>query len=740
MSPEQVRGDVLDARTDIFSFGAVLYEMATGQHAFAGATSGVIFHAILAESSRPVAELNSAVPPELAAIINHALEKNREARYSSAARLRDDLAKLQRTLDSGVVPSSATGPVSRISRRPVAESTETAGFARRRRWTIAAGASVAAIVIIALAGVYLHFHRARKLTEKDTIVLADFANNTGDAVFDDTLKTALNISLRQSPFLNVFSDSDVAKTLKLMSRPADTKLTAEVAGEICQRAGSKAYIAGSIAGLGSEYVLGLKAVNCRSGDTLAEEQATAASKEKVLNALGHAASRLRSALGESLATVQKFDVPLEQVTTSSLEALQAYSLGLKMEREKGATAAMPYYQGAIELDPNFAVGYLGVASLYYNLEQEERAKGYFTKAFQLRERTSEREKLTISALYYRIVTGERDKAAQTFQQEIDNYPRHYQSYFNLGLVYGDLGNYEQALEAARQGLHLASNDPTGYVSLAGYTLALQRLDEARQIIHDAQARKIDNVYLHQLLYPLAFLAGDSAGMVEQQQWFAGQQQYEDWGLALAADTAAYGGHVGQARQLTQRAADSANRTDNKERGAIWQAISAQRDAAYGYPAEARQSATDALKLVPTSQGVESEAALAFAMAGDAAQAESLAEDLGKHFPLDTQMQGIWLPAIRGQVALDQKDPASALNALRAGSAIELGQIQFALNTSCLYSVYVRGEAYLAAGQGSAAAAEFQKIIDHSGIVWNCWTGSLAHLGVARANALQAKTS
>jgi hypothetical protein len=269
---------------------------------------------------------------------------------------------------------------------------------------------------------------------------------------------------------------------------------------------------------------------------------------------------------------------------------------------------------------------------------------------------------------------------------------------------------------------------------------LQRLDEARQIIHDAQARKIDNVYLHQLLYPLAFLAGDSAGMAEQQKWFAGQQQYENWGLALASDTAAYGGHVGQARQLTQRAVDSAIRTDNKESGAIWQAIAAQWEAAYGNPPKARQMAAEALKLDPTSTGTESEAALRLALAGDTAGAERLGQDLGKHFPLDTQMQGIWLPAIQGQVALDQKNPASALNALHAASAIELGQIQFVLNTSCLYPVYVRGEAYLAAGQGNEAAAEFQKILDHGGIVWSCWTGALARLGVARANALESRTA
>ena len=740
MSPEQVRADPLDARTDIFSFGAVLYEMATGQQAFGGATSGVIFHAILAESSRPVAELNSAVPPELGAIINHAMEKDREARYASAARLRGDLAKLQRTLDSGVALSSATGPASRIPRRPVTESTETGSPARRRPWTIAAGASVAAIVIIALAaGTYLHFHRAPKLTEKDTIVLADFANSTGDAVFDDTLKTALNVSLRQSPFLNVFSDSDVAKTLKLMSRPADTKLTPEVAGELCQRAGSKAYIAGSIAGLGSEYVLGLKAVNCRSGDTLAQELVTAAAKEKVLNALGEAASRLRSELGESLASVQKLDVPLAEATTSSLEALKAYSLGLKAYNEKGIASPLPYYQRAIELDPNFAMGYYSAGVNYANLAEPGKANEYLTKAFQLREHASELERLRITANYYRYVTGELDKAAQTYEREIESYPRQDAAYVNLGIVLAHQGQYEKAAEITRQAVGLTPDQFYGYANLANYALAVQYFDEARQRIHQAQSRKADDLVLRNALYALAFLGADSAAMAEQQQWFAGKPEYRAYGIALDSDTAAYGGHLAQARKLTQQAVDSAIRADSKENGAIWQAISAQQEAAYGNPAEARQSAAEALKLVPTSQGVEVETALAFALAGDMSRAESLAQDLGKRFPLDTQMQSLWLPAIQAQLALDRKNPASAVNALQAAFPIELGKIAFVPNISCLYHVYIRGEAYLAAGQGNAAASEFQKILDHNGIVWNCWTGALAQLGLARAYALESKT-
>jgi Tfp pilus assembly protein PilF len=512
-----------------------------------------------------------------------------------------------------------------------------------------------------------------------------------------------------------------------------------VARELCQRAGSKAYLAGTIGSLGSQYVLGLKAVNCRSGDTLAEEQVTAASKEKVLDTLGQAASKLRGELGESLATVQKLDVPLEQATTPSLEALQAYSLGRKAGNEKGAAAALPYDQRAIQLDPNFVLGYNVLGVDYDNLGEPGRASEYFAKAFQLREHASEREKLNIAADYHANVTGELDKAAQTYQETIGSYPRDFRSYGNLGIVYGAQGQYEKAAEVTRQAMHLAPDAVDHYVNLANYTLALQRFDEARQSIHEAQARKLDNFILRNALYALAFLGADSAAMAEQQQWFAGKPE-ENFGLALASDTEAYGGHLGKARELTKRAVDSAIRADNKESGAIFQAIAAQREAAFGNPAEARQSAPEALKLAPASQGVEVEAALAFAMAGDAARAESLAQDLGKRFPLDTQIQSLWLPAIQAQLALDKKNPTAALNTLQAASAIELGQIQFVANTSCLYPTYVRGEAYLAAGQGSPAAAEFQRILDHSGIVWNCWTGTLAHLGMARANALESRIS
>jgi DNA-binding winged helix-turn-helix (wHTH) protein/tetratricopeptide (TPR) repeat protein len=596
------------------------------------------------------------------------------------------------------------------------------------------------VALLVAGGLYYRALRSTRLTEKDTIVLADFTNTTGDAVFDDTLKTALSVSLRQSPFLNVLPDSEVARTLQQMTRPASTKLTPEITRELCQRAGSKAYIAGSIGNLGSEYVLGLKAVNCQNGDTLAEELVTAASKEKVLDALGKAASKLRPELGESLATVQKFDVQLEQATTSSLEALKAYSLGRKAQNEKGPAAALPHFQRAIELDPNFAIAYRVVGSDYRNLGEPGRGSEYYTKAFQLREHASEREKLAIAADYYLNETGELDKAAQTYQEEIENYPRESGAYGGLGNELAELGRYELAEEMTRQAVRLAPDDVGWYENLATYSVALQRFDEARQIIREAYARKMDDSTLHSVLYALAFFGADSGAMAEQQQWFAGKPEYENYGLALASDTEAYGGHLAKARELARRAVDSSIREDNKENGALLQAIAAQREAAYGNPALAGQSAAEALKLAPTHpSAAAAEAALAFAMAGDIERAESLAQDLAKRFPLDTQMQSLWLPAIQAQLALDKNNTAAALNALKNSSTTELGNIPFVPNLSCLYPMYVRGEAYLADGQGNAAAAEFQKILDHSGIVWNCWTGALARLGKARANALQSRT-
>ena len=654
MSPEQARGEELDARTDLFSFGTVLYEMATGRMAFQGNSAAVIYESILNRTPVAASQINQGLPPKLDEIIGKALEKDRKLRYQSAADIRTDLQRLKRDSDTSRSAAATAQVESKSARKSI-------------RWAAVAGATLLAIGL-AVGGWLFFSRKAHALTDKDTIVLADFENKTGDAVFDDALKTALNVSLRQSPYLNVLSDSKVAKTLRMMTRPADTKLTPEIARELCQRAGSTAYIAGSIANLGTEYVLGLKAINCQTGDTLAQEQVTATAKEKVLDTLGESISKLRGELGESLTSMRKFDVPLAEATTTSLEALNAYSLGLKAESEKGPAASLPYYQRAIELDPSFAMAYRAVGLVYAYLGQRGRAIEYHTKAFQLREHASERERLSIEAAYYSNVTGELDKAAQVYQEEIESYPREARAYGDLATVYSEQGHFDKALEMIHQQKMLDPESRGG----EAYLLALQRFDEMRKLVHDAPKQEIDKIRPD--LYGLAFIERDSPTMAEQLQWYAGSPADENTGLALASDTEAYAGRVRRARELTKQAVDSALRADSKEAAAIWQAIAAQWEAAYGNSRESRQAAAKTLRLAPASPGAGVEAAVAFALAGDGARAESLAQDLGKRFPLDTQMQSIWLPVVHAQVALNRKKPALALNILQAASPIELGNI------------------------------------------------------------------
>src|SRR5579872_4982926 len=582
MSPEQVRAKELDARSDLFSFGAVLYEMATGALPFHGESSGVIFKAILDSAPPAPIRFNRNIPPDLERIINKALEKDRNLRYQHAADMRTDLQRLKRDTESGragvtdepraetssasqskadvPAPPSVTDRVRTDQVRTDHVGTAALGRSGRAKLGGYIAAAVVLVLVIA-AGLYWRSRPTPRLTDKDTVVLADFANSTGDAIFDDTLKTALNVSLRQSPFLNVLSDGDIARTLKQMTRTADTKLTAPVAREICQRADSKAYIAGAIGSLGSKYVLELKAVNCQSGDLLAEEQVTAASKEKVLDALGDAASKLRGELGESLATVQKFDVPLQQATTSSLDALKELSLGKEADSSKGTAASLPHYQRAIQLDPNFAMGYRAAGGDYVSLGELGRASEYITKAFQLREHASEREKLAIVADYTSSVTGELDKAAQAYQEQIETYhdPGLYAS---LGAVYYSQGQYEKAAELTGQAVRLFPGNVGYYENLANDQLALQRFDKARKTVENLQARKMDDFALHNSLYALAFVGSDATAMADQQHWFADKPAYENFGLALASDTEGYTGHMRKARELTRRAVDSAIRADN----------------------------------------------------------------------------------------------------------------------------------------------------------------------------------
>ncbi|HSY98954.1 MAG TPA: serine/threonine-protein kinase [Terriglobales bacterium] len=750
MSPEQLRARDLDARTDLFSFGVVLYEMATGASPFRGESSAVITEAILNRTPVPPLRLNPATPPKFEDVINRALEKDRNLRYQHANEMRAELQRLKRDTETGrtAVASSEPGTTASVpaTSRTVAtlvarasSASVVATQAHCFRWVAITGVAVL-VIGLAVSGWLYFARRAHALTDRDTIVLADFANSTGDPVFDDTLRQALTVALNQSPFLNVLSENKIAATLKLMSRPADTKLTPDVARELCERVGSRAYMAGSITNLGSQYVLGLKAVNCQSGDSLAQEQVTAAAKEKVLDALGQGAAKMRGELGESLASVQKFDVPLIEATTSSLEALKAYSLGGKVERQKGSVAALPYVERSIQLDSNFAMGYRAVAIAYYNMGELERAREYYSKAFELREHAGGRERQMIVSDYYSAVTGDLNKAAQSYQQLIESYPRDAAAYGNLATVYMQMAQYEKSIEASRQCSRFSPDLVAPYGNIANSLLALQQFDLARQIILQTQARKMDYFVFHNGLYALAFLALDSSALSQQQAWFAGQPDSEFLGQSLASDTEAYSGHLRKARFLTKQSVESAVNSDSKESGAIWIENAALREAAFGNAREAKEAVVDGLKLAPASQSVGVEAALAYAMAGNTVRAESMSKDLDRRYPLDTQVQSLWLSAIRAQVALNRKNPSMAIESVQTAVPIELGQITFVNNISCLYPTYIRGKAYLAAGQGKPAAAEFQKILDHSGIVWNCWTGVLAHLGVARANALQAKTS
>jgi len=641
------------------------------------------------------------------------------------------------------VPAPAPAPAPSVaSEAVVAIRKEGEGFFSRPARAIILSAAAVVLGLVVLGSIFPHHFRKRQLTQEDLIVIGDFENSTGEAIFDDALKTGLTVSLRQSPFLNILSDRQVTNTLKLMTRSPNAKLTAEVAREVCLRAGGSAYVTGAIGSLGNEYVLELKAAECQNLRVLAREQVTAESKDKVVEELGRAAISLRNQLGESLATVQRFDVPLEQATTSSLEALKAYSLAEKTAHEAGAAQSLPYAQRAIELDPSFAMAYKAVGVHYFNLAEPARANEYLARAYELRDHASAREGLKIRASYWSM-TGDLDQAAEAYQEAISEYPRDVAGYNNLGIIVAQQGEYEKAAEITLQGVRIAPDEATLDENLAGYLIALERYQEARQVIRNWQARKPENYVFPSDLYGLAFLSSDREEMAAEEQWFAGKPEYENLGLELAADTEAFAGRVKSAHAFTARAVESAIRADRKETGAIWQAIAAQREAAYGMLGPARASAAQALKLAPESKGVQAETALAYALAGDDLRARALAKDLRMRYPRDTQMQMVWLPDIEAQLNLKRGRAVLALKQLEIPKpAAELGAISFAPNGagSCLYTDYIRGQAYLAAGQGSAAEAEFQKILGHRGIVWNCWTGALAQLGVARGNALEARNS
>jgi eukaryotic-like serine/threonine-protein kinase len=731
MSPEQVRGDDLDLRTDIFALGLLLYEMATALQAFSGRTGGAIIEAILTRAPVSVRKVNPQIPPELEEIIKKCLDKDRNLRYPTAAAVRTDLQWLKRASESGQV-SSGTGFVP-------AAMPPTPALVRRFGWKPVAAALL--VALLAVSGWFYNARRAHALTGLDTIVLADFINKTGDPIFDDTLRQGLAAQLQQSPFLSLISEQRIQQTLRLMGKPTDSKLSPAIAGDVCLRVGSKAYLSGSISSMGTQYVIGVSAVNCQTGDYLAQEQFTATGKENILKALGEAATRLREKLGESLKTVQKLDTPIEEATTSSLEALQAYSLGRKtMQGMADYTAAVPLFERSIQLDPNFAMAYASLGTTYHNLGEKILAAENTRKAYELRGHVSEWEKFYIESHYHHFVTGDLEKARQDYELWEQIYPRELVPPTNLGVIYQTLGQHDKSLAQFREAFRLSPPDGLNFGNLVLGYIHLNRLDDARTFANEALTKNFDSADLRFNLYQLAFLKHDLPGMAQQISWSAGKPGKENIMLYLEAGTAAFAGKLSVARELSRQAATSAARAGEKEMAAGSESAAALWEALYGNASEARQRAASTLA---HSNGRDAQFVAAFALSliGDSARAQALADDLQKRFPEDTVVRFNYLPTLRAQLALIVPNHgAKAVEALAAASPYELGVPGSSTFWTNLYPLYVRGEAFLDAQQGIQAAAEFQKILDWPGVVVNEPIAALAHLQIGRANVIQGDTT
>jgi tetratricopeptide (TPR) repeat protein len=602
----------------------------------------------------------------------------------------------------------------------------------KRIWKIAA---LIAFIILLIAGSLFYRSRQTKvLSDKDTIVLADFNNTTGDPVFDGTLRQGLASQLEQTPFLTLVSDSIVAHNLTLMSKPRDARLTPDLAREVGQRLGAAATIEGSISVLGAEYVVSLKAVNCRDGSLLAQEQETSTGKEHVLNALGQAATKLRKRLGESLASVQKYDALPEDITTSSLEALQAYALGNKAtDIDNDYLTAITFFQRAISLDPNFAMAYLLLAESYQPQGELALAAENTRKAYELRERTSDHEKLSIEVFYEIVVMGNLEAARRSCELIAQTYPHDESVQIYLWYIYLICGDYARADTAAKRAFEINRDSSNNYVSLMYCDQYLGRLDQAKAAAEQSRAKKLNSPWYPLILYVVDFLQNDPAGMAQQAAATVGIPGVEDQMFFVQSDTAACHGNFGEARELTRRAVDSARRAQEKETAAEYLGHNAVREAIVGSSVVAKEDAQSALSSIKGKHG-EGFSAIAFALAGDVADANRAIEDLTKRFPQDTVVQTRYLPMGRSALALNSGNAQAALDALTAAAPYELGHTNEDF-TFALYPVYLRGEAYLAAKNGAAAATEFQKILDHSGVVGNEPIGALAHLGLGRAFAL-----
>lgn len=610
--------------------------------------------------------------------------------------------------------------------------------ARVRRWKIWLAASAVVVVVLA-AGLVLR-QRSRRmyaLTQSDTIVLADFVNSTGDTVFDHALTQALTVQLEQSPFLNILPLAKVQETLHLMGRSPEVRLTPELGRELCQRVGGKALLWGSIAKLGSQYVIGLTAAECSTGSHLASEQVQAANKEDVLKALGKAASSLRNKMGESLSSVEKFDAPIEQVTTPSLEALKAYSLGRKALAEKGNLAAIPFYERAIELDPNFAMAYAGLAGAQSNLNRSNLATATVEKAFALRDRVIERERFRISALYYKLVTGDVERSNQTYRLWTQSYPSDWIPHHALGFNLQELGRYEESVAESREALRLNPDASPPYATLAYSCLALNQPDVAEATVQQAQLHSVGAMWLRGARYELAFFRGDTKEIERLLTDAVGKENQQDL-LSTHSDTEAYYGRLTKARYFSRRAVESELRAGSKEAAAFWQVNAALREAEFGSPALARRGVAAALTPPPSWQ-VRVQAALALARIGDTARAKAIVLEMEKDNPSHTRLNVYWLPTINAAIEIKEGNPARAIIVLENVAPYELaGPISPQVGT--LYPVYLRGQAYLLTHDGAAAATEFQKLLDHRGIVLNYPLGALAHLQLGRAYAMAGDTA
>jgi serine/threonine protein kinase/tetratricopeptide (TPR) repeat protein len=724
-SPEQIRREKLDARTDLFSFGLVLYEMAAGKRAFAGSTVTMFHDAVLNLPAAPVRQLNPKVPPALERVIGKMLEKDRNHRHQSAGEVAVDLRRIREEVSFPLRSETS-------AKRKTAVSFD---WIRCNRRKILAAGVVLLVAGLALAIRHYRYVQASRLTEKDTIVLADFSNNTGDSVFDSTLKQALTIALGQSPFLNLLPERKTRAALREMTKPENTPVLRDIAREICQRSGSKAYVAGAIAALGSEYVIGLKAENCINGELLGEEQVTAKVKEEVISALGDAATRLRSKLGESIATVKRFDVPLREATTSSLEALKEYTTGGQIENEKGASAAIPHYQKAISLDPDFARAYSALAAVYFDAGESALAATNATKAYEMRDHGTDFEKIQIAATYHSDATGNLEKAAQAYEQWAQFRPKSPSPPTNLGYIDAQLGFNDKALAESLKahGLGVSGEILTNVMSAY---IALGQMLQAKATFAEAESKHMNLPLNHNNLYMIAFLEHDNAVMDREAAWAMGKPEVEAALLYLQSCTSGYYGELRRAREYSRRASAAALAEKQKETALSYRADAALREALFGNSAEAERYLRKEF-IASSGQDVGAAAAFTYAFAGDHAKAKALADKLAEKYPENTLVQSNYLPVIRAQIALDDKNPAEAIEILKAALPFELGQPAQIISLN-LYPVFVRGNAYLAKQDGPAATKEFQKILDTPGMALNEPIAALARLGLARAYVLQGK--